>query len=95
VDEPDAVRLGAPRGGRHQDVAHEPGLPHEDQQDVHGPDGREEEHTPVVQSPEVRASAVVEEHGGTLTCDSRVGEGTRFHLALPRMSHPSVEAAGV
>jgi signal transduction histidine kinase len=37
---------------------------------------------------------IVQEHGGTLTCDSRVGEGTRFHLALPRMAQPSVEASG-
>jgi two-component system, NtrC family, sensor kinase len=29
---------------------------------------------------------IVQEHGGTITCDSVVGQGTRFVLALPRAS---------
>ena len=29
---------------------------------------------------------IVQEHGGTITCDSVVGQGTRFLLALPRAS---------
>jgi signal transduction histidine kinase len=29
---------------------------------------------------------IVQEHGGTITCDSAVGQGTRFRLALPLSS---------
>ena len=36
---------------------------------------------------------IVQEHGGTLACDSAPGQGTRFRLVLPALSHPSVEAA--
>jgi len=29
---------------------------------------------------------IVQEHGGTITCDSSIGQGTRFTLALPLAS---------
>ena len=29
---------------------------------------------------------IVQEHGGTILCDSKVGQGTRFTLALPLAS---------
>jgi PAS domain S-box-containing protein len=38
---------------------------------------------------------IVQEHGGSLTCDSDVKQGTRFRLVLPLLSRSSVEAAGV
>jgi hypothetical protein len=34
---------------------------------------------------------IVREHGGTLACDSDVGQGTRFRLALPMMLDPAAE----
>jgi two-component system, NtrC family, sensor kinase len=37
---------------------------------------------------------IVQEHGGTLSCESDVGEGTRFRLVLPRLVEPVVGAAG-
>jgi PAS domain S-box-containing protein len=36
---------------------------------------------------------IVQEHGGTLACESAPGQGTRFRLVLPALAHPSVEAA--
>jgi PAS domain S-box-containing protein len=36
---------------------------------------------------------IIQEHGGTLTCDSEAGEGTRFRLTLPLLEAPSMEAA--
>jgi signal transduction histidine kinase len=36
---------------------------------------------------------IVQEHGGTLACESAPGQGTRFRLVLPALSRPSVEAA--
>jgi two-component system NtrC family sensor kinase len=36
---------------------------------------------------------IVQEHGGTLTCESQLGQGTRFRLVLPRSTHPAAEAA--
>jgi two-component system, NtrC family, sensor kinase len=36
---------------------------------------------------------IVQEHGGTITCDSAVGQGTRFTLALPLSSAPGASAA--
>ena len=35
---------------------------------------------------------IVQEHGGTLTCESHPGQGTRFRLVLPLIEHASVEA---
>ena len=35
---------------------------------------------------------IVQEHGGSLTCDSQPGQGTRFRLVLPLMEQASVEA---
>jgi hypothetical protein len=35
---------------------------------------------------------IVQEHGGSLTCDSQPGQGTRFRLVLPLLEQPSVEA---
>jgi signal transduction histidine kinase len=32
---------------------------------------------------------IVQEHGGTITCDSSVGQGTRFTLALPLVASRS------
>jgi two-component system NtrC family sensor kinase len=38
---------------------------------------------------------IVQEHGGTLTCDSIVGQGTRFTLSLPAVTQPAaLEAVG-
>jgi PAS domain S-box-containing protein len=37
---------------------------------------------------------IVQEHGGSLTCESDVSHGTRFRLVLPLLDHPSTEAAG-
>jgi signal transduction histidine kinase len=34
----------------------------------------------------------VQEHGGTMTCDSAVGQGTRFTLRLPLASTPAMTA---
>jgi signal transduction histidine kinase len=31
----------------------------------------------------------VQEHGGTITCDSSIGQGTRFSLVLPLASSKS------
>jgi hypothetical protein len=36
---------------------------------------------------------IVQEHGGSLTCDSQTGQGTRFRLVLPAIDQPAVEAA--
>lgn len=36
---------------------------------------------------------IVQEHGGSLACDSAVGQGTRFRLVLPRTGKTSAEAA--
>jgi hypothetical protein len=36
---------------------------------------------------------IVQEHGGTLTCESDPGQGTRFRLTLPLLDAPSLEAA--
>jgi PAS domain S-box-containing protein len=36
---------------------------------------------------------IVQEHGGTLNCESQPGKGTRFRLVLPRSDHPAAEAA--
>ena len=36
---------------------------------------------------------IVQEHGGTLSCESEPGKGTAFRLVLPRTDHPAVEAA--
>jgi len=30
---------------------------------------------------------IVQEHGGTITCESQVGQGTRFTLRLPLAAH--------
>jgi two-component system NtrC family sensor kinase len=35
---------------------------------------------------------IVQEHGGTITCDSSIGQGTRFTLALPLASMRSAAA---
>jgi hypothetical protein len=35
---------------------------------------------------------IVQEHGGSLTCDSQPGQGTRFRLVLPLLEQSSVEA---
>jgi two-component system, NtrC family, sensor kinase len=35
---------------------------------------------------------IVQEHGGTITCDSNVGQGTRFTLALPLATARAVDA---
>jgi two-component system NtrC family sensor kinase len=35
---------------------------------------------------------IVQEHGGTLTCESSIGHGTRFTLVLPLTSQPLAEA---
>jgi two-component system, NtrC family, sensor kinase len=37
---------------------------------------------------------IVQEHGGTLTCESDTKQGTRFRLVLPLASRSPVEAAG-
>jgi signal transduction histidine kinase len=36
---------------------------------------------------------IVQEHRGTLSCESDVGEGTKFRLVLPLLEHPSAGAA--
>jgi hypothetical protein len=36
---------------------------------------------------------IVQEHGGTLICESEPGHGTRFRLTLPLVDAPSLEAA--
>jgi PAS domain S-box-containing protein len=36
---------------------------------------------------------IVQEHGGTLTCESDAEHGTRFRLVLPLLDTPSIEAA--
>ncbi len=36
---------------------------------------------------------IVQEHGGTITCDSAIGQGTRFSLSLPTVSPKSGLAA--
>jgi PAS domain S-box-containing protein len=36
---------------------------------------------------------IVQEHGGTLSCESVVGQGTTFRLVLPLAEQPRVEAA--
>jgi signal transduction histidine kinase len=36
---------------------------------------------------------IVQEHGGTLLCDSSAGQGTTFTLALPLMTPARTEAA--
>jgi two-component system NtrC family sensor kinase len=36
---------------------------------------------------------IVQEHGGTISCDSNVGQGTRFTLALPLASSRAAERA--
>jgi PAS domain S-box-containing protein len=38
---------------------------------------------------------IVQEHGGTITCDSAIGQGTRFTLSLPAMSPKSSVAAAI
>ena len=35
---------------------------------------------------------IVQEHGGTLTCESHPEQGTRFQLTLPRLTVSPVEA---
>ncbi len=37
---------------------------------------------------------IVQEHGGTLVCESKPGQGTRFRLALPRLDRVAVSASG-
>jgi signal transduction histidine kinase len=37
---------------------------------------------------------IVQEHGGTLTCESDTNQGTRFRLVLPLVRRTSAEAAG-
>jgi two-component system, NtrC family, sensor kinase len=36
---------------------------------------------------------IVQEHGGNITCDSAIGQGTRFTLSLPTVSTKSVASA--
>jgi len=36
---------------------------------------------------------IVQEHGGTLACESDSGQGTRFRLVLPLAERPSIEVA--
>jgi signal transduction histidine kinase len=36
---------------------------------------------------------IVQEHGGSLTCESQPGQGTRFRLVLPIIEQLSAEAA--
>jgi len=38
------------------------------------------------------AYGIVQEHGGTITCDSQVGQGTRFTIRLP-LADPKPQAA--
>jgi signal transduction histidine kinase len=37
---------------------------------------------------------IVQEHAGTLTCESSQGEGTRFRLVLPLVPHAAAAPAG-
>ena len=37
---------------------------------------------------------IVQEHGGTLVCESKPGQGTRFRLAMPRLDRVAVSASG-
>jgi PAS domain S-box-containing protein len=37
---------------------------------------------------------IVQEHDGTIVCDSQVGQGTRFSLSFPRLGGTRVDAAG-
>jgi two-component system, NtrC family, sensor kinase len=37
---------------------------------------------------------IVQEHGGTLSCESHIGQGTRFRLTLPLAEPAAGEAAG-
>jgi hypothetical protein len=36
---------------------------------------------------------IIQEHGGSLSCESHLGHGTRFRLVLPLLARPSVETA--
>jgi signal transduction histidine kinase len=37
---------------------------------------------------------IVQEHGGTLTCESDTNQGTRFRLVLPLVRRTAAEATG-
>ena len=37
---------------------------------------------------------IVQEHGGTLTCESDIGQGTRFRLVLPLIDRGRGRGAG-
>jgi signal transduction histidine kinase len=36
---------------------------------------------------------IVQEHGGVLSCESALGQGTRFKLLLPRIDHSTLDIA--